>query len=217
MRIQHAFTLLVGVVLTSPVVAVEPCQQPASQQEQVAEPTFGKHLETGRNLWRESRYEDAVKELRKAIRLQPDSSEAHVLLGYCQHDLNKYAECVVSLKKAAELGADKQWGVHYWQANALAVLRRNQDAVQGFSKALQLAPDDLRPLKPRGSAYDQLGKRELAIADWNRWLAANPLDMQTRLSRGEALRLTGKLKRALQDFHALVGLDPKRPVHFVYR
>jgi tetratricopeptide (TPR) repeat protein len=85
---------------------------------------------------------------------------------------------------------------------------QTDQAIEDFTKAIDLSPHDTRPLLDRGRAYLFNKKYALAIADATAALAADANLAPGYNLRGMALRETGKLKEALEDFKHAVSLAP---------
>lgn len=87
--------------------------------------------------------------------------------------------------------------------NALNKLRRPAEAVEMFSKALSINPDDHYALKGRGFAYKNSGRRQEALNDFIRVLASNPGDS---LAQQQVQNLNAQLgRRALPAAGAFVA------------
>ena len=61
----------------------------------------------------------------------------------------------------------------------------------------------------RGYAYSQLGRNDLAVADYSEAIELEPSNVQYRYRRGELLAIEREFERAEADFDKISELDPK--------
>ena len=62
----------------------------------------------GKEAYNESRWEEAEKELSKAVSLNPEHEDAFTVLGWVQIELKKYEEAEKNLKKAVQKNPDQK-------------------------------------------------------------------------------------------------------------
>jgi tetratricopeptide (TPR) repeat protein len=77
---------------------------------------------------------------------------------------------------------------------------RLDEAVDAFTEAIQLNPEDTQAYIERGQAYGNLGELQLAINDFSRAIDLDPQIADVYQHRGYAYGLLGQHQRALQDF-----------------
>ena len=119
-------------------------------------------------------------DLRSAILLQDlgRSAEAHQQLAEMQTD---YLDQPAQLRRAYEVDADL-----YLRD------KRYAEAVDAFSHALQVVPDDPDLLYGRGLAYAEIDKIDLAVADFRRLLQIKPDDIDASNALGFTLADAGR-------------------------
>jgi len=98
-------------------------------------------VEAGKKLAVQKHDEQAIREFREAIRLDPDLAEAHCLLG------------VALMGVAVGVGAGKE-----------VDLRRFEEAVTAFREAIRLRPADARAHGHLGEALNILERHPEAVA-----------------------------------------------------
>ena len=90
-----------------------------------------------------------------------------------------------------------------------------QDSITFWSYVIQHSPDDTRITsrahQVRGVAYDEQGRYNLALADYNRALDINPLYAKTYYYRGGLYLGRGLYDIALDDFNKVLNIN----THFV--
>ncbi|MEN9443577.1 MAG: hypothetical protein RIS47_467 [Bacteroidota bacterium] len=92
-----------------------------------------------------------------------------------------------------------------------------QDAIQDFSKALEIKPDYATALYNRGSANFDLGNFDEALKDINAAITADPLFGEPYLMRGMLRDRNNQLQEAIADFDKALSLDPNNEKIYVNR
>ena len=82
------------------------------------------------------------------------------------------------------------------------------EAMEAFSKAVELAPNDPMYRRNRSSMYAHLKQWDKAVADYDEILKAQDNDVVTRFNRGYAYFQLGKLDDAEKDFDAVIQAKP---------
>jgi tetratricopeptide (TPR) repeat protein len=90
-------------------------------------------------------------------------------------------------------------------------------AIDDFTRALALAPDDVIILAHRARAYGEEGDHERALADLDRALAARPDDPELHLARSRVLGALGRLEDALAGASRAVSLAPDHALGHLLR
>jgi tetratricopeptide (TPR) repeat protein len=92
------------------------------------------------------------------------------------------------------------------RGDALFLKRNTDKAIEAYSKALELDPDNPGFLNARGWAYERRGKDDEAIADYNLALQKRPNFAVVYRNRGTLYLRKGALQSALDDFNAALRL-----------
>lgn len=94
------------------------------------------YIQHGLILATENRHEAAIKSFQQAISLDPQSAEAHSLLGSALAKAGKYREAEEALRKAVQL--DPNYGEGYYYLGLfLEEQGKKQEAQEAFRKARQ--------------------------------------------------------------------------------
>lgn len=94
------------------------------------------YIKHGLILATENRHEAAIKSFQQAITLDPQSAEAHSLLGSALAKAGKYREAEEALRKAVKL--DPNYGEGYYYLGLfLQEQGKSKEAEEAFSKARQ--------------------------------------------------------------------------------
>ena len=92
--------------------------------------------------------------------------------------------------------------------NMALVERAFDEAIEPFSRALSLAPDDVNARAGRGRAYAALGEHALALADFERAAALAPDKPMHHVGRANALALLGRMEEAVAATSRAIEVAP---------
>ena len=125
-------------------------------------------------------------------------------------------DCNCANKVVAVPATDKSAGVadpktaeEFAQNGRAAVARRDyQGAIDNFSRAIELAPQDAANYMLRGQTYWQRGNAVLAMADMDKAIALKPDDARVHQRRGQLHLAYGDEAGAAADFSEAERLAP---------
>ena len=86
--------------------------------------------------------------------------------------------------------------------------RKYDEAIEEYSRAIELKPDYAPIYSIRGYAYRIKGDFEDAIKDYNKLIELKPDNADAYCDRGIAYSKKGKFARAIQDFNKAIELKP---------
>jgi TolB-like protein/Tfp pilus assembly protein PilF len=164
-----------------------------------------------------ARLVDARKNAEEALRLDPNSAEAHSSLARCAQNVNDAATTRRELDEAVRLlpndaslvltAATTQWGMGW-----------NDEAAVNFKRATELGPREPRPFYNYGVLLKQIGREAEARAALDRALQLAPESVYFRLQRASAeIAWTGDTGRARAILAKLpAGQDPDGRVTSAY-
>lgn len=81
-------------------------------------------------------------------------------------------------------------------------------AIQDFSEAIRLNPNDARAFYNRGNTYGDMGEHDRAIEDFSQAIRLNPQYAKAFYNRGVTHAYKRAYDRAIQDFAQAVQLNP---------
>ncbi|MDE2740002.1 MAG: tetratricopeptide repeat protein [Gemmatimonadota bacterium] len=82
------------------------------------------------------------------------------------------------------------------------------DAIENFTKAIELKPDYAKAYYARGLTYSSQGEHEQAIQDATKTIELKPDDAEAYYTRGLIYNNQGELEQAIQDFSKTIELKP---------
>jgi tetratricopeptide (TPR) repeat protein len=115
-------------------------------------------------------------------------------------------ERLIADGKAAPKDMALAWAV---RGNVLFKKRAIDKAIEAYSKALELDPDNVLFLNVRGWAYESKGQDDQALADYNAALQKRPNFGAPYNNRGTLYLRKGALQSALDDFSSSIRVAPK--------
>jgi tetratricopeptide (TPR) repeat protein len=88
---------------------------------------------------------------------------------------------------------------------------RYREAIDDFSRSIELRPDDWKALSNRAGTFARTGDFDRAIADYSAAISINPGSAQLILNRGNAYVLKGEYPAALRDYNRALAISPDFP------
>jgi tetratricopeptide (TPR) repeat protein len=194
------------------------------------------HMNLGLIYQLQDRSSEAMAEFRRALKIKPALAGANFFLGvdYCK--LGEGAKAIPYLTVALHAEPHRK-DIWLWLASAQEISGQLQSEVVTLHRALELQPNDVDLLYLEGSAYEQLGKQQVAqlkkvapgssrseqllaesYAASNEWpsavihfqnaLAASPGRAGLHAELGEVLLRAGRVNQAIREFDEELRRDP---------
>jgi tetratricopeptide (TPR) repeat protein len=154
----------------------------------------------------------AVKSFEAALHLEPTHQWSLLCMGACLNDYGQAPEdyaASVGLFTGYIFHAPDRAIAYAWRGIAYSHLKRWEDAVADFSRAIELAPKDPGPWINRSGAYLELNQPGRALADCSRAIELNPLSAQAYGNRGVAYFKLGQPEQAIADYDKSIALDER--------
>jgi tetratricopeptide (TPR) repeat protein len=121
----------------------------------------------------------------------------------------KKEDYVSALQQAEKLVAIRgnavDWSI---QGYCLGCLKRYEEAITSYDKALEIKPDYHEAWNNRGIALRKLGRYEEAIASYDKALEIKPDDHQAWYNRGYALDELGRYEEAIASYDKALEIKP---------
>ena len=152
------------------------------------------------------RYQAAIDDFDKAIRLQPDFADAYYNQGTAWLALNEFNLAISYLDEAIRLKPDCV--IYDQRGIAKSKLGQYKAALNDFDKAIELKPDEAAPFSNRGIVKFELGEHEAAFADFDRAIQLQPDLVDAYYNQGVARLNLGKHSDAVSSFDAVIRLQP---------
>ena len=119
-------------------------------------------------------HDKAIAEGKRAVELDPNSADAHVWLGIALNYADRAEEAIPLFEKAIRLNPFAHTWYFLHLGNAYLFLRRNDEAIGAYHRALQLSPNNLFAHLNLTATYSQLGRDKEASAHAKEILRISP-------------------------------------------
>ncbi len=152
-------------------------------------------------------YEGAERQCRKALELNPKSTDAHYFLGLAMFGRKRYDEAIQYLSQAVQIDpANSEIRTHL----GVAFISKGMlnDAITHLQKALQLAPNNVEACFNLGVAMLQRGDRQEAIRYLSQAVRLRPNDQEAHYNLAMAFEWQGDVDRAIEHYVRTVQLNP---------
>jgi tetratricopeptide (TPR) repeat protein len=183
----------------------------------------------GRALWNQSKYNESLQALNKAIELKPDLAEAWEVKGLLLGLLGRCNESIQAIDKAIELkpdlvGAQKSKelvlklctitvtneGISLMnKAGALFNQGKYDEAIKTSDEALEINQSFKEAWVCKGFALSKLGKYNESIESFNKAIEINQSYKDAWRGKGDALALQGKYDEAIKYYNDAIKIDPQ--------
>lgn len=159
------------------------------------------------------RYEEAIKELHEALRLEPCYAEVHNNLAVTFGKMERYEEAINEFQEAIRLNpgyaeAHSNLGCIY------AGLGRHEEGIEELKTALQLKPDYAGAHNIIGNIYADQKRDTEAIKEFQEAIRINPVYVLPHNNLGDIYAGLGRYEDALREFHEALRLDPEFPAAY---
>ncbi|MCZ7382365.1 MAG: tetratricopeptide repeat protein [Candidatus Methanoperedens sp.] len=168
------------------------------------------HNNLGLAYDRIGKYEEAIRELKEALRLNPDYIEVHNNLGVTYDRMGMPEEAVNELKRALKLNPNYT-EAHCNLGNIYASSDRYEEAAGELEEALKINPDFAIAHNNLGNIYALQKRNEEAIKEFREALRINPDYVPAHNNLGNAYAEAGRFEDALREFQEALRLNPEFP------
>ena len=157
-----------------------------------------------RHEYEEGRGDDARKRLRKAVKLDPSSTRAHVLLGDIEAERDRHKQALAAWCAAVAAGAASD---ELWQRISAAHLQLRGDRGESFVRAhLERNPGDAAARRALARVLVAGGEIEAALSELRELLGREPHDERARAQLGQLLLDEKREAEALEAYRDWVAV-----------
>lgn len=151
------------------------------------------------------------------IEKQPDAFYAYHSRGIAHYYAGDYVKSLKDYDMATTL--NNSYGLTFYNKGLTQlVLKRNEDALASFSRAIELIPDYVQAYNDRAIAYYNLGMSTEAIADYDEAIRLNPSNTSALYNRGISYFRMNNIPQACSDWKqaADAGLEQAQDLFVKY-
>lgn len=151
--------------------------------------------------------DDAERHFKKFLRSEPRHFGALNLYAVLLLQRGEFAGAAKQLQQAISVNTQSDQ-TFYNYGLALKALKRPQEAVEAFTRAIGIKPTVAEAWNNRGTAFNDLKQYQSAIADFDRAIALSANYADAFYNKGNSLRQMNELDAALAAFNQAVQIKP---------
>jgi tetratricopeptide (TPR) repeat protein len=186
--------------------------QAARQRGAPPQAVAGYHLERGRRLLKDKKYDAALEACAAALELVPQLPRAQEIRGRALLALERFGEAEKSFDQSLRLGGPPETDLFRARGLARMKLGKYLDAVDDYTRALDLErTPDADIYQHRGWAHFFADAWKLALRDFSRALEVNPDVGDAHTGRGLARVMLGQYREAVADADEALRRKPQTP------
>ncbi|MCA8922182.1 MAG: tetratricopeptide repeat protein, partial [Planctomycetes bacterium] len=154
---------------------------------------------------------EAVRDLERAVALEPELEAAHEALGWLAIDRGEFERACAHYRRAiASGGAEPRASAGRGLARGLLALGRVEESRQVLAGLVERRPEDTRALLLLGEVDGLLRREVEARSRFDQVLRLDPAEVEAYLGRARVAQRLGDLEAALADATRALELDPAR-------
>ncbi len=155
------------------------------------------------------RNDEAIREFREAIRINPNYPGPHNNLALALEKKGDWNEAITEFERSVFLDPHNG-GTRFNLGVALAHQGRNEEAVAQFREACRAKPGDVMAAYTLGTALGMIGRIDEAIEQFQAVLRLDPNYADARNNLGNALFYKGRIDEAVTQFREAIRLQPNQ-------
>lgn len=179
----------------------------AKQGLQIHPDAVSLKLKYGQVLLSKGRYEQAMKYLDMAERVEENNPDVHLIKGSAWLILGEDRAAEKSFGKAVKTAGSEEDDILYHIGAAYVQAGEVKKAVSFFEKALQINPENETALYELGFFSDMRGDFNKSIEYYNRYLDINPFNYSTWFNLGITYNKAGRYKKAIEAYEFALVLN----------
>ncbi|QYX30608.1 serine protease [Sphaerospermopsis torques-reginae] len=151
-------------------------------------------------------YKQAISDLTETIRRDPKN--APYTVGGLRYSEFKNNKIIIS-------SYNTQLSIVYAnRGGAYSELKEYKQAIDDYTQAIKIDPENAEYYKNRGLAYFQLKDYKQAINDYTQAIKIDPKDALYYVGRGLAYFQLKDYKQAINDYTQAIKIDPKKAIYY---
>ncbi len=160
----------------------------------------------GGTYWNLKLYNEALKDLNRAIQLDPEDPHAYVNRGVVYKSQKEYEKAFSDYRHAININPSLIEA--YINLGSIhEELKQNDDTISAYTRALELDPSLDKVYINRGNIYLKQNHLKEALSDFNRAIEIRPNSSEAYSNRGVIYDETNKYDEAFSDFNKAIKID----------
>jgi tetratricopeptide (TPR) repeat protein len=181
---------------------------PRAEQPGSGTPTPASLCANGLRRRKAGRHLDAVNCCEQALSIDPNCADALHLMGLLSFDKGHYELAIEWISRAIRQNPTAEYLQHL--GKVLERLKRYDEALKAFDKAIQFQPDSAELWRSLGNVLLQLDRGNEALLSYQRALQFKPRDFESASKAAVQLHLQGRWEEALAYFNICEALQPNQ-------
>jgi tetratricopeptide (TPR) repeat protein/ADP-heptose:LPS heptosyltransferase len=177
-----------------------------ARRSQSVTPTPVALCANGFRLRKTGRHLDAAKCCEQALSIDANHADALHLMGLLSFDKGHYDLAVEWIARAIRQNPTAEYLWHL--GDALQHLKRYDEALKAFDKAIQFQPENAELWRSLGNVLLQLNRDNEALLSFQRALQLKPRDFEAASKSGALLHRQRRWEEALANFNICEALQP---------
>jgi protein O-mannosyl-transferase len=161
----------------------------------------------GNALAAQGRFDEAVDQFQRALRIDPNDPDAVYNLGNAWARQGNFEAAGKQLQQALQINSNNAMAA-YDLGNVRARQGRFNEAMDQFQRALKIDPGLAKAHYNLGSLLTQQGKLDEAIAHFRQVMRLAPEDGRPPYHLGQIFSRQGKLDEAIRHYRLALRIDP---------
>jgi len=159
------------------------------------------------------KFEEALKAIEKAIKLDKNDFVLWVEKSEILHDLERYEDALDAIKTGSRLAPEEvKIDFLLFEAHELEHLEKHKQALAFFNKFLEQYPNDISTWQAKSEVLLELEKNEESLKACNEGLKIDPEDAELLSQKGLILLNLNKNEDALSHLQKSIRIDPSDDV-----
>jgi tetratricopeptide (TPR) repeat protein len=183
----------------------EATNQPTVTEKQLS---ANEYFERGNQHYYAGRYDDAIRDLTEAIRLNPQDEGTYNNRGLAYYNKNDYDRAIADYTEAVRLNSQDA-DAYNNRGVAYDDKKEYDHAIADYTEAIRLNPILAQAYNNRGWAYQNKEDYDRAITDYTEAIRLNPQYALAYYNRGDAYEDKKDYDRAIADYTEAIRLNPQ--------
>ncbi|MBQ4404699.1 MAG: tetratricopeptide repeat protein [Selenomonadaceae bacterium] len=132
-------------------------------------------IQSGKHNFKKGYYPNALRDLNRALQINPNSAEAYVWRGVVYRYMRKFQEAFSDWEQAIKINPRCE-EAYFRRGLAYSDVNNHELAISDYNKVLEINPNNKQAYANRATNYEALGEYKKALADYNRALEMEPND-----------------------------------------
>lgn len=175
----------------------------------------------GVEAYQEGNNQDALDWFNKEISDHPDNGYAYIYISALRYGNDEYGKALSSINQAIKKlpKKDKEYtAIAYGtRAGVYLVMEDTINALQDYSTAIRLEPENKRHYDRRAQIYFEQGNYTLADADYDQMIRIDPGDVMGYMGLGRNDKEQGRYEQAIDKFNYVIKMEPDYDSGYSFR